>query len=168
MTLLSVEGIVPKVHPSAFVAENAIVAGKVEIGRQSSIWFGSVIRGDSNQVVIGDRTNVQDGCVFHVDEGPFSIRVGNNVTIGHRVTMHGCEVRSNCLVGIGAILLNGVVVESESMIAAGALLTPGTRVPSGVLMMGSPAKIKRELTKGEIEQIYKSAEHYVRYSEWYK
>jgi carbonic anhydrase/acetyltransferase-like protein (isoleucine patch superfamily) len=168
MPIIPLPGKDPRIHASAFIAENATIVGDVHIGAQSSVWYGSVIRGDVHCIRIGDRTNIQDLCMVHVTKGTHPCIVENDVTVGHSVTLHGCHIKSRVLVGIGAIVLDGVVVESDSFIAAGALLSPGAKVPSGVLMMGSPAKVKRDLTESEIAAILTSAEHYVQYQEMYR
>ncbi|HMM78957.1 MAG TPA: gamma carbonic anhydrase family protein [Pyrinomonadaceae bacterium] len=141
----------PVVHPTAFVAENATVIGDVEIGEDSSIWFGSVVRGDVNYIRIGERTNIQDNCVIHVSGGTHPTVLGNEITVGHRVLLHGCTVDDRCLIGMGAILMDGVHVGEECLVGAGSLLTPGTIVPPRSLVIGSPARVKRELTAEEIE-----------------
>lgn len=168
MPIISIPGKAPQIHPSVLITEGAYVIGDVVIGAQSSVWFGSVVRGDCNYIRIGSRTNIQDNCVIHVTNDTFPTTLEDEITVGHSVTLHGCHIHSRVLVGIGAIVLDGVIVESDSMIAAGALVTPGTRVPSGVLMMGSPAKPKRDLTLEEIARIAKSAQYYVEYQEMYR
>jgi gamma-carbonic anhydrase len=168
MTLIKLRNKSPILHPTVFVAEGTAIIGDVKVGEHSSIWFGSVLRGDVHHIRIGMRTNIQDHSVLHVTEGEFSTTVEDDVTVGHRVTLHGCHVKSRVLVGIGSILLDGVVVESDSMIAAGSLVAPGTRVPPGVLMMGSPARPKRDLTDQERKWIVTSAQNYVRYQELYR
>src|SRR6476469_1119946 len=132
-------GKTPKIHSSAFIAETAVVIGDVEIGEDTSIWFGSVIRGDVNFIRIGARTNIQDCTVIHVDSRTHPTVLEDEITVGHRATLHGCYVETGCLIGIGATLLDGVRVGSNSLVAAGSLLTPGTDVPPNSLVMGSPA-----------------------------
>lgn len=150
----------PVVHPTAFVAENATVIGDVEIGEDSSIWFGSVVRGDVNYIRIGERTNIQDNCVIHVSGGTHPTVLGNEITVGHRVLLHGCTVDDRCLIGMGAILMDGVHVGEECLVGAGSLLTPGTIVPPRSLVIGSPARVKRELTAEEIEFLDRSWRNY--------
>ncbi|MGH7792426.1 MAG: gamma carbonic anhydrase family protein [Thermodesulfobacteriota bacterium] len=157
-------GAFPKLHPTVFVAESAQVIGDVTIGEDSSVWFQTVVRGDVNFIRIGVRTNVQDGCVLHVTRGTHSLMIGDEVTVGHRVVLHGCTVKNRGLVGIGAIVLDGAVVEEDSMVGAGSLVPPGFRVPSGTLVMGVPARVKRELTPEEVKHIKQSASNYVEYS----
>ncbi len=144
---------VPKIHPTAFIAADAIVIGDVEIGEDASIWFGSILRGDVNYIRIGARTNIQDGTVIHVSSKTHATVLEQEVTVGHRVTLHGCYVETGCLIGIGAILLDGVRVGANSLVAAGSLLTPGTQVPPGSLVMGSPAKVKRPLNPEELADL---------------
>src|SRR5688572_11631519 len=158
----------PKIDPTVFIADNAIIIGDVVIGEDSSVWFGSIIRGDVNSIRIGARTNIQDGTVIHVSSKTHSTTLEDEITVGHRVTLHGCYVESRCLIGIGAILLDGVRVGRNSLVAAGSLLTPGTQVPPGSLVMGSPGKVKRELTEIEIEKIRQSAAKYVELAAIYR
>ncbi|MBS1769046.1 MAG: gamma carbonic anhydrase family protein [Acidobacteria bacterium] len=150
----------PVIHPTAFVAENSTVIGDVEIGEDSSIWFGSVVRGDVNYIRIGERTNIQDNCVIHVSGGTHPTVLGNEITVGHRVLLHGCTVDDRCLIGMGAILMDGVHVGEECLVGAGSLLTPGTIVPPRSLVIGSPARVKRELTAEEIEFLDRSWRNY--------
>jgi carbonic anhydrase/acetyltransferase-like protein (isoleucine patch superfamily) len=146
-------GVEPKIHGTAFVAEDAVIIGNVEIGEQSSVWYGSVLRGDVNFIRIGNRTNIQDGSVIHVTTAIFPTILGDEITVGHRVTLHGCQIGSNCLIGIGAILLDGVHVGENSLVAAGSLVTPNTLIPPRSMVMGSPAKVKRELSDEEITNL---------------
>lgn len=158
----------PSVADSAFVAENAIVIGDVEIGEGASIWYGSVVRGDVNYIRIGDRTNIQDCSVIHVSSKTHPTVLENDITFGHRVTLHGCYVETGCLIGIGSILLDGVHVGRNSLVAAGSLLTPGTIIPPRSMVMGSPAKVKRELTDEEVAGIEKNVEGYVELAAFYR
>lgn len=158
----------PKIHETAFIAEDTIIIGDVEIGENASIWFGSIVRGDVNFIRIGDRTNVQDGTVIHVSSKTYSTILENDITVGHRVTLHGCYVETGCLIGIGAILLDGVRVGRNSLIAAGSLLTPGTVIPPRSMVVGSPAKVKRELTDDEIAAIGRNVARYVELSSIYR
>lgn len=160
--------IAPKAHPTAFIADDAVVIGDVEIGKNASVWFGSIVRGDVNFIRIGDRTNIQDASVIHVSSKTHSTILENDVTVGHRVTLHGCYIETGCLIGIGAILLDGVRVGRNSLVAAGSLVTPGTIIPPCSMVMGSPAKVKRELTEEEIEGIARNVAKYVELSAIYK
>ena len=161
-------GVSPRIHETAFVAESAQVIGDVEIRAESSVWFGAVIRGDVNTIGIGKYTNIQDNTIFHVFRDRFTIEMGDHVTVGHGVRLHGATIGSYCLIGIGAIVLDGVVMEEESMVAAGALVTPRTRIPRRSLMMGAPAKVARTLTDEDLEMIRRSAQAYVRLKNDYR
>lgn len=160
-------GKAPRLHESVFAVEGALVVGDVEIGADSSLWFGAIVRGDVNSIRIGARTNVQDHSVVHVTSRTHPTSIGDDVTLGHRVTLHGCTVKDRCIIGIGAVILDGAVVGEESMVAAGTLVPPGMVVPPRTLVMGSPAKVKRELTAAEIAHLKQSAENYVRYARQY-
>jgi carbonic anhydrase/acetyltransferase-like protein (isoleucine patch superfamily) len=163
----SFKSIHPKIHETAFIADGAVVIGDVEIGEGSSVWFGSVIRGDVNFIRIGARTNIQDGTVVHVTSKTHSTVLEDEITVGHRVILHGCHVESGCLIGIGAILLDGVRVGRNSLVAAGSLLTPGTEVPPNSLVMGSPARVKRQLTDDELAYLDRSWRSYVELKDHY-
>lgn len=164
---MSFNNITPKIAASAFVADDAIIIGDVEIGENASVWFGSIIRGDVNFIRIGDRTNIQDGTIIHVSSKTHSTILEENITVGHRVTLHGCHVESGCLIGIGAILLDGVRVGANSLVAAGSLLTPGSQFPPNSLIMGSPAKVNRELTADELAYLDKSWQNYIELKKYY-
>ena len=153
----------PVVHPSAYVDQTAQLIGDVEIGAESSVWMNAVVRGDVNTIRIGDRSNVQDGTIIHVMHDTHPTAVGNDVTIGHGAIVHGCTVGHRVLIGMGAILLNGVTVGDDSIVAAGTLLTEGTVVPPRSMVMGSPGKVKRLLSRAEIASIIEYAQNYVRY-----
>ena len=157
----------PVVHETAFVADDAIVIGDVEIGEESSIWFGSILRGDVNFIRIGARTNIQDGTIIHVDSHDHPTILEDNITVGHRVMLHGCYVESGCLIGIGAILLDGVRIGRDSLVAAGSLVTPGTVIPPRSLVMGAPARVKRTLTDEELSGLTASWQNYVKLSREY-
>ena len=144
------QNVSPQIHESAFVAENATVIGDVEIGAESSIWFNAVVRGDVNFIRIGTRTNIQDASVIHVSSITHPTILEDEITVGHRATLHGCFIESGCLIGIGAIVLDGARIGRNSLIAAGALVTPNTKIPPRSLVLGSPARVKRELTSEEI------------------
>lgn len=159
----SYKGVVPKIDSSAFIDESAQIIGDVEIGADSSIWMNCVVRGDVNIIRIGRRTNLQDGTIVHVMRDTHPTRLADEVTVGHGVILHGCTIEDRCLIGMGAVLLNGVTVGHDSIVAAGALVTEGTRIPPRSLVMGSPAKVRRELTDREVETISDYAERYVKY-----
>jgi carbonic anhydrase/acetyltransferase-like protein (isoleucine patch superfamily) len=167
------EGVAPKIAPDAFIAETAVVIGAVEIGAGSSIWYGCVLRGDSNSITIGARTNIQDGTIIHVNherEGAAGTktRIGSDVTVGHMALLHACTLEDGSFVGMKACVMDGVVVESGAMVAAGALVTPGKRVKRGELWAGSPAKPMRPLTEKEIAYFAYSARHYAELAASYR
>ena len=166
--ILAYDGRAPRLAATVFLAEGSVVSGDVEIGESSSLWFGTVVRGDVNRVRIGARTNLQDHTVVHVTAGTHPTTVGDDVTIGHRAVLHGCTVKDRCLVGIGAIVMDGAVVGPDAMIGAGALVPPGMVVPPGKLALGSPAKVKRDLTTEEIASLLSSAARYVGYAAKYR
>ena len=161
-------GKAPRLAASAWLAEGTVVTGDVEIGEESSIWFGTVIRGDVNTVRIGARTNIQDQSMVHVAGGTHPTVVGDEVTVGHRAVLHGCTVHDRCLIGIGAIVLDGAVVGPDAMIGAGALVPPGMVVPPGKLVLGAPAKVKRDLTPEELAFLRASAARYAGYAATYR
>ncbi|MCI0606515.1 gamma carbonic anhydrase family protein, partial [bacterium] len=144
---------IPQIHETAFIEESAQIIGDVVIGPHSSVWFNTTIRGDVYHIRIGSYTNIQDNSVLHVTRGTHATILEDYVTVGHSVTLHGCHIHSNNLLGIGSIILDDVVIEENCLIAAGALLAPGTRVPSRSLMMGVPAKKVRDVTDQEVARI---------------
>src|SRR5262245_30797045 len=156
-------GILPRVHPTVFIDDSAQVIGDVEIGEESSVWMTVVIRGDVHRIRIGRRSNVQDGTIVHVMKDTHPTTIGDNVTIGHAAVLHGCTIEDQCLIGMGAILLNGVRIGTGSIVAAGTLLPEGTEVPPRSLVMGSPGKVRRELTDRERADIQMLADRYVMY-----
>jgi len=156
-------GRVPRVHPTAYIDDSAQVIGDVEIGEESSVWMAAVIRGDVNRIRIGRRTNVQDGTVVHVMKDTHETVIGNDVTIGHAAVVHGCTIEDRCLVGMGAILLNGARIGGGSIVAAGSLIVEGMIVPPRSLVMGSPARVKRSLSDAEVAEIQMYADRYVQY-----
>lgn len=165
-------GVSPKIHETAFVAETAAIIGNVEIGPKASIWYGVVIRGDMNYIRIGENSNIQDGTVIHVDsEGEhwngLPTIIGDNVTVGHRVMLHACTLEDHSFVGMSATVLDGAVVEGGAMVAAGALVTPGKRVPKGQLWGGTPARYMRDLKPEELEYFDLVTEHYMDVSDKY-
>jgi carbonic anhydrase/acetyltransferase-like protein (isoleucine patch superfamily) len=181
--ILPYRGITPKIHPTAFVAPGAVVIGDVEIGPDSSIWFGCVLRGDVNYIRIGARTNIQDGTVIHTASGEHPARtganaptppegfptvIGDDVTVGHMTLLHACTVESGGFVGMKAAVMDGSKIESGGMLAAGALLTPGKVVKKGQLWAGSPAKFWRDLSPDDLAQFAMRAKHYVQLGQSYK
>ena len=169
MLLKTVNGKSPQIGEDCYIAENATVVGEVVMGKQCSIWFNAVLRGDVNYIKMGDKVNVQDGAVIHCTYKKAATTIGNNVSIGHNAIVHGCTVDDNVLIGMGAIIMDDCVVESNAIIAAGAVVTKGTRVPSGTIFAGMPAKkikdVSPELSSNEIDRI---ANAYVMYSGWFK
>lgn len=167
MTLRSFKGINPRIDSSCYVDPSAQIIGDVRLGKESSVWFNAVLRGDVNPIQIGSRTNIQDLCLVDVVRDKFGSRLGDDVTVGHHVVLHGCQVGDRVLIGMGAILMDNVSVEDDCVIGAGSLLTPGTRITSGSLALGSPAKVKRVLNSGERAWILQSAANYVGYAKDY-
>ena len=158
----------PKIHETVYIAETAVVIGDVEIGENSSVWFGSVIRGDVNYIRIGARTNIQDGCVLHVSARTHPTVLEDEITLGHRVTLHGCYVETGSLVGIGAIVLDGARIGRNSLVGAGSLVTPNTQIPPRSLVLGSPARVVRQLSDEEVVNLEKFWRNYVLYSSIYR
>jgi carbonic anhydrase/acetyltransferase-like protein (isoleucine patch superfamily) len=152
---------IPVVDPTAWVADSAIVVGDVVLGPESSLWFHAVVRGDVERVRIGARTNVQDNATVHVTRDEWPAIVGAGVTVGHNAVIHGCTIGDHCLIGIGAIVLDGAVLEHECLIGAGAVVTPGMRVPTGSLVLGQPGRVVRPLSADEIAHLHRSAAGYV-------
>jgi carbonic anhydrase/acetyltransferase-like protein (isoleucine patch superfamily) len=157
----------PQIHPSAYVAEGAVVLGAVSVGEQASIWFGSVLRGDINRIAIGPRSNIQDGTIVHVSDD-FAAVVGADVTVGHRAIIHACEVGDGTLIGMGAIIMDGARVGAGSVVAAGSLVTKGTQIPAGSLVVGSPAKVVRLLSPEERASNLALAAKYVEVASRYR
>jgi carbonic anhydrase/acetyltransferase-like protein (isoleucine patch superfamily) len=158
----------PQIHPTAFIEESAQVIGDVTIGEESSVWFNAVVRGDVFHIRIGNRTNIQDGTVIHVSNGTHATILEDEVTVGHNATLHGCYVERGSLVGIGAILMDGVRVGAQSLVAAGSLVSPGTQVPPRSLVMGQPARVKRPLTDEEVAGLEVYWKNYIAYTRVYK
>lgn len=154
-------GVVPQIAASAYIDPSAQVIGDVTVGERSSVWPNSTLRGDVNRIRIGEETNVQDNSVLHVDEGAFPLTLGDRVTVGHSVVLHGCQVEDECLIGIGAVVLNGAKIGKGSVIAAGAVVPEGMQVPPGSMVMGIPGKVRREITGEERERFRVNAQHYV-------
>jgi carbonic anhydrase/acetyltransferase-like protein (isoleucine patch superfamily) len=156
----------PKLADDCWIAENATVSGDVTIGRETSIWFGAVMRGDTEAIRIGDASNIQDLCCLHGDPG-FPCIIGDRVTVGHGAIVHGAIVESDCLIGIGAIILNGATISSGSIVAAGALVPEGKTIPPNSLVMGTPGKVIRETTEDDRSKIDRGTKHYVSLSRAY-
>ncbi len=161
------KGINPSIAESSFIVEGAAVIGKVTLEEDTSIWFGAVLRGDCNSIHIGKGTNIQDNCTVHVGNNS-PLEIGEYVTVGHNAIVHGCKIGSHCLIGMGSKILNDAEIGDETIIGAGSLVTSGKKIPSGVLCMGSPAKVIRELTEKEKQNIRDSAQHYLEEAQNYK
>lgn len=166
--LVSLRGVTPEIGEKVFVADNARIIGDVKIAESSSIWYNVTIRGDVMPIRIGKEVNVQDGTVIHGTYQKFGTTLHDRVTIGHLVMLHGCDVGPGTLVGMGSILMDGVKVGEHCLIGAGSLLTEGTVIPPRSLVVGRPAKVKRELTEAEIELLEKSADNYLLYKTWFE
>jgi carbonic anhydrase/acetyltransferase-like protein (isoleucine patch superfamily) len=158
--LHSLDGVSPTVSDSAFVADNATVIGRVQLLPDASVWFNCVLRGDVDDIIIGEGSNVQDGSVLHTDHG-FKLRIGRGVTVGHMVMLHGCEIGDNSLIGIGAVILNGARIGRNCIIGAKSLIPEGKVIPDNSLVMGAPGKVVRELGPEHAKLIEASGQHYV-------
>ncbi|AFS78750.1 putative carbonic anhydrase/acetyltransferase [Gottschalkia acidurici 9a] len=165
--IIEYEGVKPEIHETCFVADSAEVIGRVTLGENTSIWYGCVLRGDENVIKIGKNTNIQDGTVIHISKD-YSTEIGDYVTVGHKAIVHACKIGDNVLVGMGAIILDGVEIEDNVLIGAGSIVTPGKVIPAGSLVLGSPAKVVRKLSEEEIEQLKQSALDYCTYAEKHK
>ena len=168
MSIITYKGIAPTIDPTVFIAEGAHIIGDVVIGKDSSVWFNVVIRGDVNFIRIGERTNIQDNTVVHVTNKKFPTHIGSNVTIGHGAIIHACTIEDYTLIGMGAVILDDATIGKYSLVAAGAVVTMGMKVPEGVLVAGVPAKVIRPLTDDERKFLEKSAQNYVDYVATYR
>ena len=160
MTTIDFEGVTPQVPESAWAAPNATLLGKVTLGESASVFYSAVLRGDMDTITIGERSNIQDGCVAHTDPG-HPVVVGAGVSVGHRAVLHGCTVEDDALICMGAVVLNGAVVGAGSLVAAGAVVTEGMQIPPGSLVAGVPAKVRKELDEEAIESLRQNARTYV-------
>jgi len=167
MAIYELDGRAPQIAASAWVADSAQVIGDVTLAEDVSIWFGSVLRGDTSNLQIGAGTNIQDGSVLHADPGK-PLVVGERVTVGHQVMLHGCTIGDESLIGIGAVVLNGAKIGRNCLVGAGALVTEGKEFPDGSMIIGSPAKAVRELSAQQIEGLRQSAQHYIDNARRYK
>lgn len=165
--VIQVNGNSPKLHPSVFVASGAQVIGNVQAGENVTIWFNAVLRGDSDQIVIGDNSNIQDGAVVHVDPG-FPVSIGSNVTVGHNAIVHGCTVKDGALIGMGATILNGAVIGEGALVAAGAVVGEGKIIEPGWLVAGVPAKPLKKLSDEQIARMKQGALDYVEKGKLYQ
>lgn len=166
-SLLPYKGTYPQLSEGVFAASGAHIIGDVKVGRDSSFWFNTVVRGDCCHIRIGARTNIQDGTVVHVTNGTHPTIIGDGVTVGHGAVLHGCEIKDGCLIGMGATIMDGAIVSENSIVAAGALIPPGKKFRPGVLIKGSPAVETRELKQSELEFLIKSANNYLEYKKHY-
>jgi carbonic anhydrase/acetyltransferase-like protein (isoleucine patch superfamily) len=157
----------PKIDVSSFVADSANLIGEVTLEKNTSIWFNAVLRADINKITIGEGSNIQDGTVCHVDHDK-AVIVGKNVTVGHNVTLHGCKIKDGALIGMGAVILDGAVIGKKSIVGAGSVVSPGTVIPDRSLVLGIPARVKKELNEKEMNAILKNSTEYVKLSNSYK
>ncbi len=160
MAIYELDGVAPRISDSAWVSDSAQVMGNVELADDVSVWFGAVIRGDTEIIQIGRRTNIQDTSILHTDVG-MSLTLGEDVTVGHQVMLHGCTIGDGSLIGIGAVVLNGAKIGKGCLVGAGALVTEGKEFPDGSMILGSPAKVVRQLTPEQLQGLRLSAHHYV-------
>lgn len=167
MALYQLDADTPEVHPKAWVADSAQVMGRVRLHENASVWFGTVIRGDTETIEVGEGSNIQDGSVMHADVG-FPLTVGKHVTVGHMVMLHGCTIGDESLIGIGAVVLNGAKIGKNCLVGAGSLVTEGKEFPDGSMIMGTPAKVVRQLSPEQIEGLRNSAKHYIANAQRYR
>ncbi|BDR67457.1 transferase, hexapeptide repeat family protein [Clostridium tetani] len=157
---------IPKIHSNSFIESTSCIIGDVTIEENVSIWFNAVLRADHNSIYVGKNSNIQDNCTLHIDTN-FKVKIGENVTVGHNSILHGCEIGNTTLIGMGSIILNGAKIGENTIVGAGTLVPQGKTFPSGVLLLGSPAKVIRNLNSEEIENIKNSSEGYVKLSKTY-
>ena len=162
----AVNGRKPKIEEEVFIAEGSKIIGDVEIKKGSSIWFNAIIRGDISSIHIGEKTNIQENSTLHVDPD-IPLNIDNNVTVGHNAVLHGCTINENCIIGMGAVILNNANIGKNSIVGAGALVPEGKKIPEGSLVLGMPAKVVRDISQDEIEEIKESAEHYYELAQKY-
>jgi carbonic anhydrase/acetyltransferase-like protein (isoleucine patch superfamily) len=155
-------------HPTVYVAEGVHIIGDVRVGKDSSIWFNAVVRGDVNSIRIGERTNIQDGCILHVRHDKYPLLIGDDVTMGHGAIAHGCTIHDHCLIGIGAVVLDNATINPYTLVAAGSVVLNDSVIPEGVMVAGVPAKVLRPLTDKERAMLEESAKNYVGYVKTYR
>ena len=160
MAVYELDGVAPRVDPTAWIADSAEVMGNVHLGPDASVWFGCVLRGDTESMHIGEGSNIQDLTVMHADLG-LPLTIGKHVTVGHKVMLHGCTIGDESLIGIGAVVLNGARIGKNCLVGAGALVTEGKQFPDGSMIVGAPARVVRQLTPEQIEGLRQSARHYI-------
>ena len=168
MSLIAARGFAPQIQEDVFLAEGSQIIGDVRIGQGSSVWFNTTLRGDVMPITIGRETNIQDGSVLHGTYGKFACEVGDRVTIGHTVILHGCKIGNTCLIGMGSIVMDGAEIGERSVVGAGSLVTEGKKFPPGSLIVGRPAVLKRPLNEDELKFLEQSADNYLLYKTWYK
>lgn len=156
----------PKIHETAFVAPNSTILGDVVLGQGSAVWYNAVLRGDLDSIVVGDNTNIQEGCILHCKKGE-DVKVGSHVTVGHGAILHSCHVGDNTLIGMGAIVMENSEIGNNCLVAAGSVITPRTKIPDGSLISGSPAEVKRVLSEEEILEIKNNANQYINLLKYY-
>jgi carbonic anhydrase/acetyltransferase-like protein (isoleucine patch superfamily) len=167
MAIYELDGTAPQVQPSAWVADSAQVMGNVSLAAGVSVWFGATVRGDTEHIAIGEGSNIQDGSVLHADVGQ-PLTVGRHVTVGHMVMLHGCTIGDESLIGIGAVVLNGAKIGRNCLVGAGALVTEGKEFPDGAMIVGSPARVVRQLTPEQMQGLRLSAQHYMANAERFR
>jgi carbonic anhydrase/acetyltransferase-like protein (isoleucine patch superfamily) len=167
MAIYELDGLIPQLADSAWVADNAQVIGSVVLGEDSSVWFGVTARGDTETLTVGRGSNIQDGSVLHADVG-FPLNIGANVTVGHQVMLHGCTIGDGSLIGIGAIVLNGAKIGKNCLVGAGSLVTEGKEFPDGSMIIGSPARVVKSLSPEQMEGLRQSAKHYIANAQRYR
>ncbi|MBT9475681.1 gamma carbonic anhydrase family protein [Polaromonas sp.] len=167
MAIYQLDDLIPTLHPSAWVADSAQVMGNVTLAEDSSVWFGVVIRGDMDAITVGKGSNIQDSSVLHTDQG-VPLTIGENVTVGHQVMLHGCTIGDGSLIGIQAVILNGAKIGKNCLVGAGSLVTEGKEFPDGSMIFGSPAKAVRQLSEEQIEGLKMSAQRYINNARRYK
>jgi gamma-carbonic anhydrase len=164
----SVRGIAPQFDTTCWFADNATIVGDVTMGRDCTVWFNAIVRGDVNRIVLGDRCNVQDGAVIHCTYQKYATTIGNCVSIAHNAIVHGCTIEDNVLVGMGAIIMDGAIVGTGSIIAAGAIITQHTVVPPGSIYAGNPARLLKTVSPEQAEIFQRTANNYVMYASWFR
>ncbi len=164
----SVRGVEPQFGENCWLADNATVVGDVRMGRDCTVWFNAVVRGDVNSITFGDRCNIQDGAVIHCTYQRTKTTIGNNVSIAHNAIVHGCTIEDEVLIGMGAIIMDGAVIGSRSIIAAGAIITQNTIVPPGSIYAGNPARFLKAVSDEQGEVFMRTANNYVMYADWFK
>ena len=167
MAIYELDGIAPRIDGSAWVADSAQVMGNVELAAGASIWFGAIIRGDTDEIRVGRNSNIQDGSVLHADHGK-PLTIGDDVTVGHKVMLHGCTIGDGSLIGIGAVVLNGAKIGKGCLVGAGSLVTEGKEFPDGSMIVGSPARVVKQLTPEQLGHLRLSAQHYVENAQRFK